>query len=255
MEAIAMRFRPTFAAFAATLLAGCMCVSLGCGGGSSPPAANIQSGDTNGANAGGRNDSPGVTEPVQLQAAEPSTSTPVPARQPQENRYPQVLIRTSLGDIRVQLNAERAPLTVDNFLSNYVDRDFYAGTVFHYVDKGFMIAGGGFTEKLEAKETRAYILNEADNGLKNVRGTIAMARLPEHPDSATSQFFINLVDNSFLDHENPDDPEKFGYCVFGKVVEGMNVVDAIAGVAVSDQGQFPKTPNTPVVIKSIERLP
>jgi len=163
-------------------------------------------------------------------------------------------LKTSAGDIRLRLNAEKAPLTVDNFLSNYVVRGFYEGTVIHYVEKGFMLAGGGYTAELQPKATRAFIKSEADNGLQNKRGTIAMVRQPEHADSATSQFFINLADNPGLNHGEAEGTDTAGYCVFGEVVEGMEVVDQIAEVPVGDRGSFPKTPVNPVVIRSAEWL-
>jgi len=166
---------------------------------------------------------------------------------------PEVVIKTSLGEIRLQLDAEKAPVTVDNFLANYVNRGFYDDTAVHYVAKDSMVLAGGYTADLEPKETRAYIRSEADNGLKNLRGTIAMVRDPEHIDSATSQFFVNLVDNPSLDHKDTESAENYGYCVFGKVIEGMDVVDRIAGVEVADKGDFPNTPVQPVVIESIQR--
>ena len=135
-----------------------------------------------------------------------------------------VLISTSLGDIKLELYEEQAPITVANFLS-YVEEGFYDGTIFHRVINNFMIQGGGITADMKQKPTKAPIKNEADNGLKNDRGTIAMARTAD-VDSATSQFFINHKDNSFLDHGARD----FGYAVFGKVVEGIEVVDKIATV-------------------------
>ncbi|MBR6021220.1 MAG: peptidyl-prolyl cis-trans isomerase [Kiritimatiellae bacterium] len=138
-----------------------------------------------------------------------------------------VVIKTSKGDIRVRLDMDKAPITVQNFLS-YVDEGFYAGTTFHRVIDGFMIQGGGIDREMRQKPTHRPIKNEAANGLKNKRGTIAMARTSV-VDSATSQFFINVVDNGFLDFRAPT-PQGYGYCVFGEVVEGMDVVDAIKGV-------------------------
>ncbi|MBF0584968.1 MAG: peptidylprolyl isomerase [Magnetococcales bacterium] len=135
-----------------------------------------------------------------------------------------VVLTTSLGDITIALNAEKAPISVKNFL-DYVDAHFYDGTIFHRVIAGFMVQGGGFSADMQQKPTQPPIRNEADNGLKNSRGTIAMART-QIRDSATAQFFINLVDNSFLDHGSRD----FGYAVFGTVVQGMEVVDRIAAV-------------------------
>ena len=140
---------------------------------------------------------------------------------------PRVHLETSLGNIVLELDPQAAPKTVENFL-RYVRDGFYNGTVFHRVIKGFMIQGGGLTADMQRKPTREPISNEADNGLKNQRGTVAMART-NRPHSATSQFFINTVDNVFLDHKSKS-PRGWGYCVFGKVVEGMNVVDSIEGL-------------------------
>ncbi len=138
---------------------------------------------------------------------------------------PQVLIETSKGNITVRLHADKAPISTKNFLQ-YVQDGYYDGTIFHRVIPGFMVQGGGFLPGLKQKPgARPPIKNEADNGLKNKRGTLAMARTPQK-DSATSQFFINLVDNTFLDNN----PRDFGYAVFGEVVSGMEVVDAIAKV-------------------------
>ncbi len=141
-----------------------------------------------------------------------------------ERRKPMVLISTSLGDIKLELYEEEAPITVANFLS-YVEEGFYDNTIFHRVINNFMIQGGGIAADMKQKPTKAPIKNEADNGLKNERGTIAMARTAE-VNSATSQFFINHRDNAFLDHGVRD----FGYAVFGKVVEGIEIVDKIAAV-------------------------
>lgn len=168
--------------------------------------------------------------------------------------HPEVLIRTSLGDIHLKLDAIQAPETVDNFLTNYVDRQFYNETVFHFVDPEFIILGGGYTASMEAKEARTPIRNEARNGLKNRRGTIAMSRHPGYVDSATCEFFINVQDNPKLDHQSVDDSAQFGYCVFGEVVAGMEVVERISRVAVGSQGEFTQVPTQPVVIRTVERL-
>jgi cyclophilin family peptidyl-prolyl cis-trans isomerase len=170
------------------------------------------------------------------------------------NLNPEVLIKTSAGDIRIRLDAEKSPQTVANFLDKYVRGGFYDGTIVHYVEEGSMIAGGGFDDRYQAKFARAAIQSEAQNGLKNKRGTIAMARDPADANSATSQWFINLVDNPSFDHKGTDSHEAFGYCVFGEVVEGMDVVDAIAKTPVHDKGEFVKTPVKPVVIQSVEEL-
>lgn len=161
---------------------------------------------------------------------------------------PHVLLSTTLGEIEVELDATKAPISVKNFLA-YVDKGFYNDTIFHRVIPGFMVQGGGFTENMQEKDTAAPIKNEADNGLVNERGTLAMARTSE-VDSATSQFFINLTGNDFLNHGARD----FGYAVFGKVVRGMGVVDQIAQVQTGSHGMFQDVPKTPVVILSAKRL-
>lgn len=154
-----------------------------------------------------------------------------------------VRLTTSMGDIVVELNAAKAPKTVENFLQ-YVNDKHYDGTVFHRVMSDFMIQGGGFTPDLQQKPTKAPIPLEAGNGLKNDRGAIAMART-NNPNSATSQFFINTVDNPNL---NAPKPDGYGYAVFGKVVSGMDVVDKIRAVAVGDQGMHQNVPRTPITI-------
>jgi peptidyl-prolyl cis-trans isomerase A (cyclophilin A) len=159
-----------------------------------------------------------------------------------------VEIQTSKGTIRVELDAEHAPVTVQNFLA-YADEGFYDGTIFHRVIDGFMIQGGGFTSDMAQKPTKPPIKNEASNGVQNRRGTLAMARTSV-VDSATAQFFINLADNDFLNHGTRD----FGYAVFGRVVNGMDVVDAIAKVPTGRKGGHEAVPNDPVVIQSIKRV-
>ena len=167
---------------------------------------------------------------------------------------PKVLIKTSLGDITVELSAEKAPKSVENFLQ-YAKEGFYNGTIFHRVINNFMIQGGGFTPDLHQKPTKPSIPNEAKNGLSNVRGTIAMARTPD-PNSATAQFFINLVDNRNLDFVSDERAETWGYAVFGKVVGGMDVVDAIKVVPTGPKGPFRSdVPTTDVVIDKVEVLP
>ena len=150
-----------------------------------------------------------------------------------------ITIETTKGTIKVELDADKAPVTVENFLS-YVNDGFFDNTIFHRVIPNFMIQGGGFEDNMNQKETKAQIKIEADNGLANDRGTLAMARTND-PNSATSQFFINLKDNAFLNYSSPT-PQGWGYCVFGKVTEGMDVVDDIATVAtgtVSGHGDVP----------------
>ena len=161
---------------------------------------------------------------------------------------PHVLLNTSMGEIEIELEAEKAPISTKNFLE-YVESGFYDGTVFHRVIPGFMIQGGGFNEGLNQKKTRAPIKNEADNGLHNVRGTLAMARTQD-VNSATSQFFINHRDNNFLDHGGRD----FGYAVFGKVVRGMDVVDQIAQVPTGNRSMMQNVPLSPVTIVSAKKL-
>ena len=163
---------------------------------------------------------------------------------------PRVVLETSKGPIVIELFADKAPKTVENFLA-YVDAGHYDGTVFHRVIPGFMVQGGGFTADMQQKTTRAPIQNEADNGVKNRRGTLAMARTND-PHSASSQFFINLVDNGFLDH-TAKSAQGWGYAVFGEVVEGMETTDAIAKVRSGNRGGHENVPVEPVVIESARR--
>ena len=163
---------------------------------------------------------------------------------------PTAVIHTSKGDITVELDEDKAPATVANF-RRYAEDGFYNGTIFHRVIPGFMIQGGGHTADLQEKPAREPIANEAHNGLKNARGTIAMART-SNPHSATSQFFINLVDNDAL---NPGGADSYGYAVFGKVTDGMNVVDAIAKVPTVKRPPHANVPQEAVTIESVEILP
>ncbi|PLX83318.1 MAG: peptidylprolyl isomerase A [Desulfuromonas sp.] len=164
-----------------------------------------------------------------------------------------VVMETSLGAITLELFTDKAPVSVKNFLG-YAEDGFYDGTVFHRVIKGFMIQGGGFGADLKKKPTRDPIKNEAGNGLKNERGTIAMART-NVVDSATCQFFINLVDNGPLDHRGTSSSRAYGYAVFGKVIDGMEVVDQIAGLQTQRKGPaFQNLPVEPVTVKSVRRL-
>ena len=165
-----------------------------------------------------------------------------------EGGNPVVVMKTSLGDVKIELDKAKAPVTVDNFLV-YVNDKFYDGTIFHRVIPAFMIQGGGFDKDMNQKKTKAPIKNEAGNGLKNVTGTIAMARTSD-PNSATAQFFINTKDNAFLDHKN-DTPQGYGYAVFGKVVDGMDVVKKIEQVQTTTRPPYENVPVTPVVIESI----
>lgn len=165
---------------------------------------------------------------------------------------PLVEMKTSLGDLRIELDAEQAPQTVANFLA-YVDAGFYDNTIFHRVIEGFMIQGGGYSRNLKRKQTAAPIANEADNGLKNIRGSLAMARSGVI-DSATSQFFINLADNDFLNHRGKT-ARTYGYAVFGRVVTGMDVVSEIGRVkTVAKNRLFKDYPEQQVVIEEIRRI-
>ncbi|MGB7295035.1 MAG: peptidylprolyl isomerase [Candidatus Aminicenantales bacterium] len=168
-----------------------------------------------------------------------------------EAANPKVLLKTSRGDIAIEIYPDKAPLTVQNFLS-YIDAKFYDGLIFHRVIKGFMIQGGGLTADFATRPAKAPIKNEAGNGLKNTRGTIAMARSGEI-NSATCQFFINHVDNAFLDHRD-ETAEGFGYCVFGKVVSGLDVVDAIATTPTMTVHGMEDVPRETVTIISVRRI-
>ena len=160
-----------------------------------------------------------------------------------------VKLHTNLGTITLELDAAKAPTTVENFLA-YVNSGFYTDTIFHRVIDGFMIQGGGFEPGMKQKPTKGTIKNEADNGLKNQAYTVAMARTPD-PHSASSQFFINVSDNDFLDFRAANAKE-FGYCVFGKVVEGADIVDKIRGVATGRSGMHENVPTSDVVVERAE---
>ena len=164
---------------------------------------------------------------------------------------PTVLLETTSGDILIELFSDKAPKTVANFLQ-YVDEGFYNNTIFHRVIPSFMIQGGGLGARMDEKSTREPVTNEADNGVKNERGTLAMARTRD-PHSATAQFFINLVDNSFLDHSAPT-LDGWGYCAFGRVTEGMDVVDKIAKVKTKSMGMHENVPVDMVLITNASRF-
>jgi len=181
-----------------------------------------------------------------IAAAVPAGSRADQTEKPAAN--PRVVIKTNLGDITIELYPDKAPITVKSFLG-YVEKKFYDGTIFHRVMSGFMIQGGGFMPDMTQKQTGPPIKNEAKNGLKNEKYTIAMARTGII-DSATSQFFLNVVDNKGLDHSD-DTPRGFGYAVFGKVVEGMDVVDKIKAVKTTTKGMHENVPVKPVVISKI----
>ena len=177
------------------------------------------------------------------------TTTKRPSADP---RHPEVLIRTSLGDIRVRLDGVNSPLTVDNFLC-YVESGHYDQTIVHQVYRDQGIIAGGYGVNRAEKRSRTPIRNEAHNGLRNRRGTISMVRFPDAIDSATCQFFVNVSDNPALDHKART-PEGYGYCVFGEVVDGMDVVDRINDAPLQDAADFERTPVNPIVIESIRRV-
>lgn len=173
------------------------------------------------------------------------------ADQPAKSANPNVRMVTSMGVIEIELDAKRAPVTVKNFLG-YVDNGFYNGTIFHRVIPGFMVQGGGMLPGMKEKPAGAKIQNEADNGLKNLTGTIAMARTSD-PHSASAQFFINTVDNGFLDHRGKN-PQGWGYAVFGKVTKGMDVVKKIEAVQTSNAGMHQNVPVKDVILTKVERI-
>ncbi len=184
-----------------------------------------------------------MTVAMILAAAIPASSE----EKAQESR-PHVYIKTNVGGFTIELYPDKAPVTVANFL-NYVDKGYYSGTIFHRVIKGFMIQGGGFMTDMTQKETAPPIKNEADNGLKNKKYTLAMART-NVVDSATSQFFINTSDNTALDHKNKTQ-SAYGYCVFGKVIEGSEVIDKIEMAKTTTKGSYGDVPVKPVIIKAM----
>lgn len=186
----------------------------------------------------------GTTRPKAVVQA-PPYQAPAPAPAPGN---PVVVVATSLGDITLELYKDRAPVSVENFLQ-YVAEGHYENTIFHRVKPGFAIQGGGYLESMVEKDTRPPIRNEATNGLRNTRGTLAMART-RALRSATSQFYINLVNNTMLDHTGYS-PEDFGYAVFGQVLSGMDVVDRIAATPTGRNGEHDDVPTTPVVIKKV----
>lgn len=220
------------------------CWLAGCGG--NPVAQPAASGGP-----------PAISQPLNLAEAANSpgpeqATKPSPVRPPLEE--PVVVLHTSAGDIKIKLFSEKAPQTVDNFLSNYAERKFYDETIFHHVEPGSLLIAGGYDANLEPKPTRTPIYNESRNGLSNTRGTVAMICDPEAPHSATSQFFINLTDNPTFDSKQTEEDIEFGYCVFGQVVEGLDVAEKIARLPTTSQGDFVQVPSPAVAIRSIERL-
>lgn len=240
-----MIWRTIHSACFIAILSASVVATIGCGGGKKDADAapdkqdNETAGDSNTARVtptgGNQEDSPFH-----------KTKTVMPVVKPE------VVFHTSQGDILVELDPQHAPRTVDNFLENYVQRGFYNDTIFHYVDPDSMIVGGGYNAQHELKETRAEIRSEADNGLSNTKGTLAMARAPDFAHSATSQFFFNLKDNTQFDHQSVESAQTYGYCVFGKVTSGMDVLEKIAAMPTEEATISPKLPTEPVVIKSVE---
>lgn len=238
--------------FVLTLVIGLL-IATGCGG-SAPPPEEKAAPETKAEPA---TPPPAEPPPAEAPAEKKEEAAPAPEKKaaPQAKKSapagnPVVALETSKGTIKIELYPDKAPETVANFL-RYVDDGFYNGTTFHRVRKGFMIQGGGMTADMNEKTTRAPIKNESANGLANLRGTIAMARTSE-PHSASSQFFINHVTNGFLDRANATDG--WGYCVFGKVIEGIEVVDAIAVVQTGNKSGHADVPVDPVTIKSARRV-
>ena len=228
----------------AALMAG-LILSLGCG--SSPePESKVEEPEPAAESAPPPAEAEPEAKPVEiakLEVPEPEPPKPI------VKEKPVVVMETSRGTIKIELEDERAPGTVANFLQ-YVDDKFYDGTIFHRVMPNFMIQGGGFGPDMNEKPTRETIKNEATNGLANLRGTIAMARRPD-PHSATAQFFINHKTNQALDKDNSRDG--WGYCVFGKVTEGMDIVDAIAQVPTGNKGSHGNVPIATVTIETVRR--
>ena len=202
--------------------------------------------------AGQQNNGMGFGGPGGASPAVSGNPAPAPSKPAADRKHPVVLIETSLGNMTVRLDADKAPLTVDNFLS-YVRTSHYDQTIVHQIYKGQGFLAGGYGMNLTEKKPHTPIRNEARNGQKNRRGTIAMVRLPDAIDSATCQFFINVADNPALDYRDPT-PAGYGYCVFGEVVEGQDVVDKIGDAKVHDTKDFERTPEPPIVVKSIRQV-
>lgn len=225
----------------------CVLLLSGCGSDQGPVTTSIDPGG--GASGQSGSLGSGLATGGALASAD-ATTAPVATKR---DLFPQVRFRTSHGEFTVKLDREHAPRTVENFLE-YVERGQYDQSIFHFVENDYMVLGGGYTTKMEEMETRAEIINEAHNGLRNITGTIAMARNADYEHSATSQFFFNLAENSFLDHQSRENVEEYGYCVFGEVSEGMDVVQRIASVEVETTAEFQNMPITPIVIESVERV-
>jgi cyclophilin family peptidyl-prolyl cis-trans isomerase len=222
-------------------------LSLGCNQQTDAPAVSSNSGNK-------------AVAPVKPTAAGAKQAAPPTVRTTdsgvevdlRDDQHPVVLLHTNMGEIVLRLDAAKAPRTVYNFMS-YASNGHYDQTIFHQVDAGYAVLGGSYSVDLAERPGRYPIPNEATNGLKNKRGTIAMARSPDSINSATCEFFINLVDNPQLDHQG-DDPAKYGYCVFGEVIGGLSVLDKISKVKVQDTKQFEKIPVETVMLQYVRRV-
>ena len=222
-------------------------LSLGCNQQSDAPVVSSSSGTK--AAAGAAKTAAGPTTPGPSAIRTTDTGVEVDLH---DDLHPVVLLHTNLGEIVLRLDAEKAPRTVYNFMS-YASNGHYDQTIFHQVDAGYAVLGGSYSIDLAERPGRYPIPNEATNGLKNKRGTIAMARAPDSINSATCEFFINLVDNPQLDHQG-DDPATYGYCVFGEVIGGLSVLDKISKVKVQDTKKFEKIPVDTVMLQYVRRV-
>lgn len=225
-----------FAAIALTL------ANSGCGSGNAP-AANVQEGGTAGANG----------QPTAGNPAAPGAETAWPPAAPPVNLHPEVVIKTSQGEIVVRLDREKAPITVDNFLA-YVEKKFYDDTVIHFVAKDSMVLAGAYSRQWQEKPAGSPILCEAGNGLTHRRGTIGMSRNPENVHSATSQFFFSLADNKALNHTDETTVEGYGYCAFGEVTKGIEILDRISQLPTAEKAGLTGAPSSDVVVESVTIL-
>ncbi|MFT5525648.1 MAG: cyclophilin family peptidyl-prolyl cis-trans isomerase [Pirellulaceae bacterium] len=224
---------------------------IGCGGGTDVPGVPAASINENGEDS---NQPTGNSAAPATLTQEPQAGVSPAAASRRESAAPEVVIKTNFGTLTVQLNTKKAPVTVDNFVTNYVEPGTYDGTIFHYLESNVMACAGGYDAQLQARPTHGAIFNEAHNGLKNKKGTIAMARHPDYVNSATSQFFFNLADNPSLDHVGTGEGQEYGYCVFGQITQGMDVLEKINQAQVADTGGFVNVTSPAVVIESITRV-
>lgn len=237
---------------AATLAVLTLVLGTGCGGGAD--SAAVATADTTDVTPATHSRAGSDSRKPALQPREYVPQPSIYVNAVSEIEMPVVVLHTSAGDIKIELEIEKSPKTVLNFLENYVRSGFYDQTIIHYVDADSFVMAGGFTTNLELKPTSSPIYNESNNGLSNVRGSVAMSRDAESAHSATSQFFINVKDNTDLDYQGSESDSARGYCVFGRVIEGMEVVDQIAQGQVRVEGDFGRLPVETIVIESIEEL-